>query len=92
MVTSKIIRRNKKTLDNHIPTSTKQRKLTTREKIINTLKDYDRGLPMMELSYKANIKSGGNIHQTLSFMIKEKEIIKESCPHCNATELYKLNI
>ena len=92
MVTSKIIRRNKKTLKNSVDVDTKPRKISTREKIINTLKDYDRGLPMMELSYKANIKSGGNIHQTLNFMILDKEIIKETCPHCNATELYKLNI
>ena len=46
----------------------------------------------MEIAYKSNISSGGNIHQTVKFMMKSKEIIKESCPHCNSTELYKLNI
>jgi hypothetical protein len=33
-----------------------------------------------------------NIHQTVKFMLKANQLIKESCPHCNATELYKLNI
>ena len=46
----------------------------------------------MELADKANVSSGGNIHQTVKFMLKSNQLIKESCPHCNATELYKLNI
>ena len=92
MVTSKVVRRNKKTLENHIPINTKQRKISTREKIIQTLKNNERGLPLMEISDKANISSGGNTHQAVKFMIKANEIIKESCPHCNSTYLYKLNI
>ena len=92
MVTSKVIRANKKTLVNSIDIDTKKRKLSTREKIINTLKYHERGLPLMELADKANVSSGGNIHQTVKFMLKANQLIKESCPHCNATELYKLNI
>lgn len=92
MVTSKVIRANKKTLVNSIDIDTKKRKLSTREKIINTLKDHERGLPLMELADKANVSSGGNIHQTVKFMLKANQLIKESCPHCNATELYKINI
>jgi hypothetical protein len=46
MVTSKVIRANKKTLVNSIDIDTKKRKLSTREKIINTLKDHERGLPL----------------------------------------------
>ena len=49
-------------------------------------------LPLMGIADKANVSSGGNIHQTIKFMMKSKEVIKESCPHCNATDLYKLNI
>ena len=92
MVTSKIVRRNKKTLKNSVDVDTKPRKISTREKIFNVLKDYENGLPMMKISLLANIKSGGNIHQTLNFMILDNQVIKETCPHCNATELYKLNI
>jgi len=92
MVTSKVIRANKKTLVNSIDIDTKKRKLSTKDKIIQTLKNHERGLPLMEIADKANISSGGNIHQTVKFMMKANEIIKESCPHCNATELYKLNI
>tara|TARA_R110002020_G_scaffold298177_1_gene513945 strand:- start:7067 stop:7345 length:279 start_codon:yes stop_codon:yes gene_type:complete len=92
MVTSKIIRANKKTLVNSIDIDTKKRKLSTREKVINALKSHKRGLPLMEIADKANVSSGGNIHQTVKFMMKSKEVIKESCPHCNATDLYKLNI
>jgi len=92
MVTSKIIRSNKKILVNSIDIDTKKRKLSTKDKIIQTLKNHERGLPLMELADKGDIRSGGNIHHTIKFMIKANEIIKESCPHCNATELYKLNI
>lgn len=92
MVTSKIIRAKKKTLVNSIDTSTRFKKMSTRDKIIEALKKYDRGLPLMGIADKANVSSGGNIHQTVKFMMKSKEVIKESCPHCNATELYKLNI
>ena len=92
MVISRVIRRNKQTVKNSVDIDTKPRKISTREKIISTLKDHKRGLPLMELADKANVSSGGNIHQTVKFMLKERLIIKESCPHCNATELYKLNI
>ena len=76
MVTSKIIRANKKTLVNSIDIDTKKRKLSTREKVINALKIHKRGLPLMEIADKANVSSGGNIHQTVKFMMKSKEIIK----------------
>ena len=92
MVISRVIRAKKKTLVNSIDSGTRLKKPSTREKVINTLKNHKRGLPLMEIAYKANISSGGNIHQTVKFMMKSKEIIKETCPHCNNTELYKLNI
>ena len=59
MVTSKIIRANKKTLVNSIDIDTKKRKLSTREKVINALKSHKRGLPLMEIADKANVSSGG---------------------------------
>jgi hypothetical protein len=92
VVISRVIRAKKNTLVNSIDSGTRSKKPSTREKVINTLKKHKRGLPLMEIAYKSNISSGGNIHQTVKFMMKSKEIIKESCPHCNSTELYKLNI
>lgn len=92
MVISRVIRSKKKTLVNSIDSGTRLKKPSTREKVISTLKKYKKGLPLMEIAYKSNISSGGNIHQTVKFMMKSKEIIKETCPHCNSTELYKLNI
>jgi len=92
LVISKAVRRNKKTLVNSIYTGTRYKKTSTRERVIETLKNHKNGLPLMEIAYKANVSSGGNIHQTVKFMMKSKEVIKESCPHCNSTDLYKLNI
>jgi hypothetical protein len=90
MVISKVIRPKKKTLKSVIDTGTKDVKIPTRTKIINVLKEHDNGLPIMELMFIAGVRSGGNIHQCLKFMVKAKEVIKETCPHCNNTELYKL--
>jgi hypothetical protein len=90
MVTSKVVRPNRKILTNTIDTSTKDIKIPTRTKIINVLKEHKNGLPIMELMFIAGVRSGGNIHQCLKFMIKAEEVIKETCPHCNNTELYKI--
>ena len=61
MVISRVIRAKKKTLVNSIDSGTRLKKPSTREKVINTLKKYKKGLPLMEIAYKSNISSGGNI-------------------------------
>ena len=92
MVISKPVRLKKKILPNYINEDITPKRISTRDKILQTLAKNKNGLPLMYMAYKANIKSGGNIHQVIKFMIRSKEIIKETCPHCNNTDLYKLNI
>jgi len=88
MVTSRSIRPKKTTLNNYIETTIS--KDTTRTKIIKTLKNHKKGLPLMELSIDAGVRSSGNLHETLRRMIISNEIIKSKCPHCSTTILYKL--
>jgi len=90
VVTSKIIRPKRKTLSSTVETGSRYKKVPVSEKLLKTLADYDNGLPMIELCFRANVKSAGQAHQVLKFMLKSKEVIKESCPHCNSTDLYKL--
>ena len=91
MVISKPVRKNKKNLTSVISVE-RPRKVSTHTTIINTLGMYKKGLPLTEIQYKGNISSMGNLHHTIQFMVRAGEIIKEKCPHCSSTELYKLNI
>jgi len=91
MVISKPIRKNKKNLTSIVSVE-RTRKVSTHTTIINTLGMYKKGLPLTEIQYKGNISSMGNLHHTIQFMVRAGEIIKEKCPHCSSTELYKLNI
>ena len=91
MVISKPIRRNKSTTKSVVLIEP-PRKISTHDRIINILKEYKKGLPLVEIQYKANISSMGNLHHTIVFMVRAGEIDKETCPHCSSTELYKLHI
>ena len=91
MVISKVIRPNKKTLTSIVSVE-RSRRVSTRNKIINTLGMYKQGLPLTEIQYKGDILSMGNLHHTIKFMVRAGEIDKEKCPHCSNTELYKLHI
>ena len=53
---------------------------------------YKKGLPLTEIQYKGEINSMGNLHHTIKFMVRAGEIVKEKCPHCSSTDVYKLNI
>lgn len=90
MVTSKVIRPKRKTLTSTIETGSRYKKVTVREKLLKTLSEHNKGLPMIDLCFRANVKSAGQAHQVLKFMLKSKEVVKESCPHCHSTDLYKL--
>jgi len=91
VVISKPIRRNKNT-PKSVVLIEPPRKISTHDRIINILKEYKKGLPLVEIQYKANISSMGNLHHTIVFMVRAGEIDKEKCPHCSSTELYKLHI
>ena len=80
MVISKPIRRNKKTTKSVVLVEP-PRRISTHDRIINVLKDYE-----------GKINSMGNLHHTIKFMVRAGEIKKEKCPHCSSTELYKLHI
>jgi len=92
MVISRAVRPRKKVLEPKVDTSTRMKKESTRDKVIKCLKKNKKGLPLMELAYQAGVRSGGNLSQTIKFMIRAEEIVKESCPHCNSIMLYKLHL
>ena len=91
MVISKPIRRNKKTTKSVVLIEP-PRRISTHDRIIKILKKHKNGLPLIEIQYKANISSMGNLHHTIVFMVRAGEVNKGKCPHCSTTELYKLNI
>ena len=91
MVISKPIRKNKKNLTSKVVVE-RSRKISTRNRIINTLGMNTKGLPLTEIQYKGDIPSMGNLHHTIKFMVRAGEVDKEKCPHCSTTEIYKLHI
>ena len=92
MVISRVVRPKKKTLKSVVVTSEKYKKISTREKLLQTLAKHKNGLMLVDLAIEADVKSCGNVSQMLSFLIRSKEVVKENCPHCNHTVLYKINI
>lgn len=91
MVTSKPIRKNKKTIKSVVEIEP-PRKISTHDRIINVLKEYENGLPLTELHYITKVLSMGNLHHTIQFMVRSEEVDKVLCPHCNNTELYKIHL
>jgi hypothetical protein len=92
LVISRTVRPKKKTLTSVVVTSEKHKKISTREKLLQTLVKHKNGLILTDLALEAGVKSCGNVSQILSFLTRSKEVVKETCPHCNHTELYKINI
>lgn len=92
MVISRVVRPKKQTLKSVVETSTRAKKIGTRAKLLIALKGKKNGLTLTDLAFEANIRSCGNLSQILKFLLRSKEVVKETCPTCNHTELYKLNI
>ena len=91
MVISKPIRRNKST-PKSVVLIEPPRKISTHDRIIKILKKHKNGLPLIEIQYKGDIASMGNLHHTIKFMVRAGEVDKEKCPHCGTTEIYKLHL
>ena len=92
MVISRVIRPKKHTLISVVETGTRTKKIGTRAKLLLALKGKEKGLNLTDLAFEADIKSCGNLSQILKFLLRSKEVVKETCPNCNHTELYILNI
>jgi non-homologous end joining protein Ku len=92
LVISRAIRPKKNTLKSVVEVGTRYKKVSTRDKLLKILEKHKNGLILTDLAFEANVRSCGNVSQVLQFLLRSKEVIKESCPHCNHTELYKLNI
>jgi predicted nucleic-acid-binding Zn-ribbon protein len=92
MVTSRAVRPKKQTLTSVVETGTRTKRVSTRDKLLLALEKQDKGLNLTDLAFEANVKSCGNLSQILRFLLRSKEVVKETCPHCNHTELYKINI
>jgi hypothetical protein len=92
MVISKIIRPNKKTLINTVVVSSRCKRLSMHDRIINVLKKNKKGLTHSQILEEFQVKNSGSIHTNLQFMIKTKEINRIRCPHCSSSILYKIII
>jgi hypothetical protein len=92
LVISKPIRSKKKILPNFIVEDTTPKRITTRDKVIMSLKNNTKGLSLIGIGEDANIPSQGNLHAVVRRMVVLGELYTEQCSHCNRTELYKINI
>ena len=92
MVISKPVRLKKKTLPNYINEDTTPKRITTREKVIMSLKNNTKGLSLIGIGEDANVPSQGNLHTVIKRMLILGEVYLEPCSHCGRTDLYKLNI
>jgi hypothetical protein len=92
MVISRIVRPKKKTLKSVVEVSSKYKKVSLHDKILTVLDINKQGLTHTQVCDKLFLKNAGAISSNLKFMLKSKELITEQCPHCDSSELYKLNI
>tara|TARA_R110002051_G_scaffold135349_1_gene208270 strand:+ start:264 stop:542 length:279 start_codon:yes stop_codon:yes gene_type:complete len=92
MVISKIVRPKKKTLTSVIDVSSRYKKVTIHDKILTILDINKQGLTHTQICDKLFLKNAGAISSNLKFMLKGKVLMSEKCPHCDSSELYKLNI
>ena len=92
MVISKIVRPKKKTLKSIVDISSRYKKVPIHDKILTILNNNKQGLTHTQICDKLFLKNAGAISSNLKFMLKSKELISEKCPHCDSSELYKLNI
>jgi hypothetical protein len=92
LVISKPVRSKKKILPNYILEDTTPKRITTRDKVIMSLKNNTDGLSLIGIGEDANIPSQGNLHAVMKRMLVLGEVYTEQCSHCKRTELYKINI
>jgi|TARA_R110002167_G_scaffold162356_1_gene358823 hypothetical protein len=92
MVISKPIRPKKKTIPNYINVDTTPIRITTRDKVIISLKKNKTGMSLIAIGEDADIPSQGNLHTVMKRMLRRKEVTLTPCTHCGRTEIYKLSI
>ena len=92
MVISKPIRPKKKTIPNYINVDTTPIRITTRDKVIVSLKKNKTGMSLIAIGEDADIPSQGNLHTVMKRMLRRKEVTLTPCTHCGRTEIYKLSI
>ena len=90
MVTSKPVRAKKKNIPNYINVDTTTKRITTRDKVIESLKKNKTGMSLIAIGEDADISSQGNLHAVMKMMLRRKEVTLAPCTHCGRTELYKL--
>ena len=90
MVTSKPVRAKKKNIPNYINVDTTTKRITTRDKVIESLKKNKTGMSLIAIGEDADIASQGNLHAVMKMMLRRKEVTLTPCTHCGRTELYKL--
>tara|TARA_B110000196_G_scaffold144931_1_gene125407 strand:+ start:419 stop:697 length:279 start_codon:yes stop_codon:yes gene_type:complete len=92
MVISKPVRPKKKTIPNYINVDTTPIRITTRDKVIVSLKKNKTGMSLIAIGEDADIPSQGNLHTVMKRMLRRKEVTLTPCTHCGRTEIYKLSI
>jgi hypothetical protein len=92
MVISKPVRPKKKTIPNYINVDTTPIRITTRDKVIVSLKKNKTGMSLIAIGEDADIPSQGNLHTVMKRMLRRKEVTLSPCTHCGRTEIYKLSI
>ena len=90
MVTSKPVRAKKKNIPNYINVDTTPKRITTKDKVIESLKKNKTGMSLIAIGEDADISSQGNLHAVMKMMLRRKEVTLTPCTHCGRTELYKL--
>ena len=91
MVISKPVRPKKKTIPNYINVDTTPIRITTRDKVIVSLKKNKTGMSLIAIGEDADIPSQGNLHTVMKLMLRRKEVTLTPCTHCGRTEIYKLS-
>ena len=92
MVISKPVRPKKKTIANYINVDTTPKRVTTKEKVILSLKKNKTGMSLIAIGEDADIPSQGNLHTVMKRMLRRGEVTLSPCTHCGRTEIYKLSI
>ncbi len=90
MVISKPVRAKKKNIPNYINVDTTPKRITTKDKVIESLKKNKTGMSLIAIGEDADISSQGNLHAVMKVMLRRKEVTLTPCTHCGRTELYKL--
>lgn len=84
MGTSKVIRQNKDYVKEYTPPLPKK---TRSEKVIDAIIECGGKATFVEICEKVPIDRG-NLWNVVNKMVDQKILIKKSCEHCHATDLY----